>query len=352
LKKAANTTAWAGLSTPVDTTVAIEFAASWKPFMKSNSSAMHHQQDHDPEGRLGRFHAASSGVLEDDALDDVGDVLALVGDGLQQLVDGLELDHLAHVRLLAEQLAHGARITRSASDSSRSISSQVLSAASATSGPTACPAGHRVLHALAAAHAQVGEAQISSVMCRTSYSAMVSAESWIRSATSSIVLISVWICSRSIGVMKVEWISRLTSCGDLVGRALGVVDLAVVLLAQVHVVVVRTPAWKSTRALDDALGVLVEHFEEVAFAGQQICRRPARQALQQQVERNAADSRRCRPTAAASRLVRTSRSTPPAAPVGAGTTMSGAGTCAPVMAKRAAPARHVIASRASSKWWT
>ena len=28
-----------GLSTPVETTVAIEFAASWKPFMKSNASA-------------------------------------------------------------------------------------------------------------------------------------------------------------------------------------------------------------------------------------------------------------------------------------------------------------------------
>ncbi len=39
LKKAANTTACPGLSTPVDTTVAIEFAASWKPFMKSNAMA-------------------------------------------------------------------------------------------------------------------------------------------------------------------------------------------------------------------------------------------------------------------------------------------------------------------------
>ncbi len=39
LKKAANSTAWLGRSTPVDTTVAIELAASWKPFMKSNSKA-------------------------------------------------------------------------------------------------------------------------------------------------------------------------------------------------------------------------------------------------------------------------------------------------------------------------
>src|SRR6476620_10801172 len=49
-----------------------------------------------------------SGVLEDDALDAVGHVFALVGDGFEQLVDGLELDDLAHIGLLAEQLAHGA----------------------------------------------------------------------------------------------------------------------------------------------------------------------------------------------------------------------------------------------------
>ena len=39
LKKAANSTACWGFSTPVDTTVAMELAASWKPFMKSNSKA-------------------------------------------------------------------------------------------------------------------------------------------------------------------------------------------------------------------------------------------------------------------------------------------------------------------------
>jgi hypothetical protein len=33
LKNAAQTTAWPGESTRVDTTVAIEFAASWKPLM-------------------------------------------------------------------------------------------------------------------------------------------------------------------------------------------------------------------------------------------------------------------------------------------------------------------------------
>ena len=39
LKKAAQITAWCGRSTPVETTVAIELAASWKPFMKSNANA-------------------------------------------------------------------------------------------------------------------------------------------------------------------------------------------------------------------------------------------------------------------------------------------------------------------------
>ena len=39
LKNAAQTTAQYGFSTRVETTVAIEFAASWNPFMKSNTSA-------------------------------------------------------------------------------------------------------------------------------------------------------------------------------------------------------------------------------------------------------------------------------------------------------------------------
>ena len=39
LKNAAHTTATRGDRTRVPTTVAIEFAASWKPLMKSNASA-------------------------------------------------------------------------------------------------------------------------------------------------------------------------------------------------------------------------------------------------------------------------------------------------------------------------
>ena len=40
LKNAAHTTACCGESTRVETTVAIEFAASWKPLKKSNANAM------------------------------------------------------------------------------------------------------------------------------------------------------------------------------------------------------------------------------------------------------------------------------------------------------------------------
>src|SRR5437868_2876265 len=39
LKNAAHTTATRGESTRVETTVAMEFAASWKPFRKSNAKA-------------------------------------------------------------------------------------------------------------------------------------------------------------------------------------------------------------------------------------------------------------------------------------------------------------------------
>src|SRR5512140_3263437 len=107
LKKAANTTAVLGFSTPVETTVAIELAASWKPFMKSKARAMTTSMMTTHRAACALcMRAPPSGMFEDDALDDVGDVLALVGDGFQQLVDRLELDHLAHIGLFAKQLAH------------------------------------------------------------------------------------------------------------------------------------------------------------------------------------------------------------------------------------------------------
>src|SRR5574343_125632 len=109
LKNAANATACVGRSTPVDTTVAMELAASWKPFMKSNSSANTTRKTMTQRATcmVAMMRPPGSGVLEDHALDELGHVLALVGDGFQQLIDGLELDHLAHIGLFTEQLAHG-----------------------------------------------------------------------------------------------------------------------------------------------------------------------------------------------------------------------------------------------------
>src|SRR5438445_5862132 len=108
LKKAANTTACCGLSTPVETTVAIEFAASWKPFMKSNAIASTTSSATTQKALCTELMGSvvRSRVLEDHALDQVGNVLAAVGDRLELLVDGLELDQLAHVGLFAKQLGH------------------------------------------------------------------------------------------------------------------------------------------------------------------------------------------------------------------------------------------------------
>src|SRR5688572_29400314 len=103
LKNAAQSTACQGLSTPVDTTVAMEFAASWKPFMKSNASASSTRKTSVSETAPKSIRFWPSGVFEHDAFDDVGHVLAFVGRGLQRLVHGIELDQLTHVAFIAEQ---------------------------------------------------------------------------------------------------------------------------------------------------------------------------------------------------------------------------------------------------------
>src|SRR5438105_10456090 len=79
LKNAAQMTACVGESTRVETTVAIEFAASWNPLKKSKPRAT----------RITRTRAVvttRSGVLQHDRLEGVGDVLATV-DGALELVD-------------------------------------------------------------------------------------------------------------------------------------------------------------------------------------------------------------------------------------------------------------------------
>src|SRR5688572_16107743 len=100
LKNAANATALCGRSTPVETTVAMELAASCSPFMKSKASASSTRNTSTVK------LISTSGILERDAFGQVCHVEAAVGDRLEQLVDGLHLDDLAHVLLLAEEARH------------------------------------------------------------------------------------------------------------------------------------------------------------------------------------------------------------------------------------------------------
>src|SRR5262245_18405117 len=98
LKNAAHATACIGVSTRVDTTVAMELAASWKPLMKSKASTttMMNVTSRSEDVMRGRG-AVDSRHLEDDALDHVDHVLAAIGDGLHPLVQLLPLDDLDRV---------------------------------------------------------------------------------------------------------------------------------------------------------------------------------------------------------------------------------------------------------------
>src|ERR1700716_4118550 len=84
LKNEAQATASCGRSTRVATMVAIELAASWKPFRKSNASAIAIRSTIAPKLKP----AASIGcvrlrVFQDDAFDQVRDILAFVRHRLQ-----------------------------------------------------------------------------------------------------------------------------------------------------------------------------------------------------------------------------------------------------------------------------
>src|SRR5437773_3447686 len=86
LKNAAQTTATRGVSTRVDTTVAIELAASWKPLEKSNTSASRTMAT--------TVTSARSGMLDDDGLHGVGHLLEGVQRLLELLDDVLPLTHV------------------------------------------------------------------------------------------------------------------------------------------------------------------------------------------------------------------------------------------------------------------
>src|SRR5215204_943029 len=91
LNRAAQTTAIRGVRTRVETTVAIELAASWKPLVKSNTRA---------SATIAMTEMrARSGMLDDHGLHRVGDVLEVV-EGLLQLLDDVLPDEQVAGRVL------------------------------------------------------------------------------------------------------------------------------------------------------------------------------------------------------------------------------------------------------------
>src|SRR5512145_2459750 len=81
----------------VEMHVAIAFAVSWKPLMKSNASA---EKITNPSRSR-----CCSGILERHAFQDVGRVLGAVGRGLERLVDLLPLEDRDRILLVLEQVS-------------------------------------------------------------------------------------------------------------------------------------------------------------------------------------------------------------------------------------------------------
>src|SRR5690348_4862914 len=97
LKKAAHATAANGLRTRVPTIVAMEFAESWNPLLKSKMKANATMATtYQTTGR-------GSGVLDGDAVHRVGDAHALVDRRLEGLVHLLPANHLDGIGLAGEQ---------------------------------------------------------------------------------------------------------------------------------------------------------------------------------------------------------------------------------------------------------
>src|SRR6187551_190539 len=104
LNVAAHTTAARGLRTRVPTIVAMEFAESWKPLMKSKKKAT--------ATIATTYQITASGVLDGDALHRVRDAHALVDRDLERLVDLLPANHLERIRRAREQRANRLVIDR------------------------------------------------------------------------------------------------------------------------------------------------------------------------------------------------------------------------------------------------
>src|SRR5260221_5788492 len=101
LKKAAQTTARKGVRTRVETTVAMELAASCQPFENSNARVTKTTMNRRVKLVIGR-----SGAFQDDAFDDVGDVFALVDGGFDDFENLFPFDDLDGILLFVEELGN------------------------------------------------------------------------------------------------------------------------------------------------------------------------------------------------------------------------------------------------------
>src|SRR4051794_14454425 len=102
LRIAARPTAVRGGSARVENDVATTLAVSWKPFVKSNARAAPTTMT-----RIRSLSTGASGVLDDDALEDVGDCLGRIDRALEALVDVLPTDHDHGVDAALEQRGRG-----------------------------------------------------------------------------------------------------------------------------------------------------------------------------------------------------------------------------------------------------
>src|ERR1700722_11433717 len=99
-QNAAHATARNGVSTRVDTTVAIEFAASCQPLENSNASVRKTTTIRSEKLDMGR----RSGGLQDDAFDDVGDVFTFIDSSFDDFKNFLPLDDLHRIFLFIKKL--------------------------------------------------------------------------------------------------------------------------------------------------------------------------------------------------------------------------------------------------------
>src|SRR4051812_30659516 len=105
LRIAASATAIRGGTARVEIAVATTFAVSWKPLVKSNASAAATTITR-IRSLSTEFRPVASGVLDDDALEDVRDLLGGVDRVLEPLVDVLPADHHHRVDAALEQRCH------------------------------------------------------------------------------------------------------------------------------------------------------------------------------------------------------------------------------------------------------